>query len=93
MAEVVYRRAALLDLEGIVVRIAIDDPGGARRFRDRMLDRIDVLRRLPESAQPGPNSEPISGRSRSAATSRSSAWPCPRSRSCGSFTAHAISHA
>jgi toxin ParE1/3/4 len=54
MAEVVFRRAALRDLERIVVRIAVDDPAAARRFRDRMLDRIDVLRRLPESAQPRP---------------------------------------
>jgi toxin ParE1/3/4 len=54
MADVVFRRAALRDLERIVVRIAIDDPGAARRFRDRILDRIDVLRRLPESAQPRP---------------------------------------
>jgi toxin ParE1/3/4 len=54
MADVVFRRAALRDLERIVLRIAIDDPGAARRFRDRILNRIDVLRRLPESAQPRP---------------------------------------
>jgi toxin ParE1/3/4 len=29
-------------------------PGAARRFRDRILDRIDVLRSFPESAQPRP---------------------------------------
>jgi toxin ParE1/3/4 len=54
MAEVVYRRAALRDLEKIVVQIAVDDPGAARRFRDRIVDRIDVLRNFPESAQPKP---------------------------------------
>ena len=54
MADVIFRRAALRDLDRIVLRIAIDDPGAARRFRDRMLDRIDVLRTLPESAQPRP---------------------------------------
>jgi toxin ParE1/3/4 len=52
MADLVFRRAALRDLERIVLRIAADDPGAARRFRDRILDRIDVLRALPESAQP-----------------------------------------
>lgn len=54
MVEIVFRRAALRDLERIVVRIAVDDPGAARRFRDRILDRIDVLRNFPESAQPRP---------------------------------------
>ena len=54
MAEVVFRRAALRDLEQIVARIAVDDPGAARRFRDRILARIAVLRDLPESAQPRP---------------------------------------
>jgi toxin ParE1/3/4 len=58
MAAVVFRRAALRDLERIVVRIAIHDPGAAGRFRDRILDRIDVLRRLPESAQPRPEFGP-----------------------------------
>jgi plasmid stabilization system protein ParE len=32
MADVVFRRAALRDLERIVHRIAIEDPGAARRF-------------------------------------------------------------
>jgi toxin ParE1/3/4 len=54
MADVVFRRAAPPDLERIVRRIAIDDPGAARRLRDRILDRIDVLRNFPESAQPRP---------------------------------------
>jgi toxin ParE1/3/4 len=54
MADIVFRRAALRDLEHIVLRIAIEDAGAARRFRDRILDRIDVLRTLPESAQPRP---------------------------------------
>ena len=58
MAEVVFRHAALRDLERIVVRIAVDDPGAARRFRDRILDRIDVLRNFPESAQPRPEFGP-----------------------------------
>jgi len=54
MADVVFRRAALRDLEQIVARIAIDDPNAARRFRDRILARIAVLRDFPESAQPRP---------------------------------------
>ena len=54
MAEVVFRRAALRDLEGIVARIAIDDPNAAERFRKRILTRIAILRTLPESAQPRP---------------------------------------
>src|SRR5438105_2587811 len=58
MAEVVYRRVALRDLETIAVRIAMDDPGAAQRFRDRILDRIDVLRNFPESAQPRPEFGP-----------------------------------
>ena len=54
MAEVFFRRAALRDLEHIARRIAVDDPGAARRFRDRILERINVLRSFPESAQPRP---------------------------------------
>jgi toxin ParE1/3/4 len=54
MAEVVLSRAALRDLDRIIHRIAIDDPGAARRFRQRILDRIDILRDLPESANPRP---------------------------------------
>jgi toxin ParE1/3/4 len=54
MADVVFRRAALRDLEQIVARIASDDPNAARRFRDRILARIAVLRDFPESAQPRP---------------------------------------
>jgi toxin ParE1/3/4 len=54
MAEVVFRRAALRDLERIVHRIAIEDPGAARRFRERILIRIGLLRNLPESANPRP---------------------------------------
>jgi len=54
MAEVVFRRAALRDLERIVLRIDVDDPGAARRFRDRILNCIDILRDFPESAQPRP---------------------------------------
>jgi toxin ParE1/3/4 len=53
-AEISFRRAALRDLEQIVSRIAADDPNAARRFHDRILDRIDVLRNFPESAQPRP---------------------------------------
>jgi len=54
MAEVVFRRAALRDLEDIVARIATDDPSAAQRFRERVLARIAVLRAFPESAQPRP---------------------------------------
>jgi toxin ParE1/3/4 len=54
MAEVAFRRAALRDLERIVLQIAAHDPGAARRFRDRILARIDLLRHHPESAQPRP---------------------------------------
>jgi toxin ParE1/3/4 len=54
MAEIVFRRAAQQDLERIVLRIAVEDPAAGRRFRDRVLDRIGVLRSFPESAQPRP---------------------------------------
>lgn len=54
MAEIAFRRAALRDLDQIIFRIAADDPKAAQRFRDRILDRIDVLRGFPESAQPRP---------------------------------------
>ena len=54
MGEVVFRRAALRDLERIVHRIAIEDPSAARRFRERILIRVGLLRILPESANPRP---------------------------------------
>jgi toxin ParE1/3/4 len=54
MADVILSRAALRDLDRIVHRIAIEDPDAARRFRDRILTRIDLLRDLPESANPRP---------------------------------------
>jgi toxin ParE1/3/4 len=58
MAELIFRRAALRDLERIVRRIASEDPGAALRFRDRILDRIAVLRDFPESAQARPEFGP-----------------------------------
>jgi toxin ParE1/3/4 len=54
MAEVVFRRAALRDLEQIVARVALEDAGAAHRLRNRILSRISVLERLPESAHPRP---------------------------------------
>jgi toxin ParE1/3/4 len=54
MAEVVFRRAALRDLERIVHYIAVEDRGAAQRFRERILTRIGILRDLPESANPRP---------------------------------------
>ena len=54
MAEVVFRRQALRDLEQIGVRIALEDPGAAFRFRATVLRRIGLLKRFPESAQPRP---------------------------------------
>jgi toxin ParE1/3/4 len=58
MAEVVFRHRALRDLEQIGARIALDNPGAALRFRERILRRISVLKRFPESAQPRPEFGP-----------------------------------
>jgi len=54
MAEVLFRRAALRDLEQIGHRIAIEDVAAAERFRTTVFRRIGLLRRFPESAQPRP---------------------------------------
>jgi toxin ParE1/3/4 len=54
MAEVVFRHRALRDLEQIGISIALDDPGAALRFRDRVLRRISLLERSPASAHPRP---------------------------------------
>jgi plasmid stabilization system protein ParE len=90
MADVVFRGAALRDLEQIVARIAIDDPSAARRFRDRILARIAVLRDFPKALSRVRNSEPMSEPSPSAATSYSFARLSRRSPSCASFTARVI---
>jgi plasmid stabilization system protein ParE len=69
MADLVFRRAALRDLERITARIAREDPGAARRLRERILDRIDVLRTFADSAQPRPELVATSEQFRSGATS------------------------
>jgi toxin ParE1/3/4 len=58
MAEVVFRRRALRDLNEINARIAADNPGAAERFRTIALRRIRLLERLPEGAQPRPEFGP-----------------------------------
>ena len=54
MAEVVFRRIALRDLQQIGRHIALDDPAAAQRLRNAIARRIDVLRQFPESARPRP---------------------------------------
>jgi toxin ParE1/3/4 len=58
MAEVVFRRRAVRDLDEIGARIAADDPRAAERFRANVLRRIGLLERLPEGAQPRPKFGP-----------------------------------
>lgn len=58
MADVLFRRAALRDLEQIGRRIALEDAAAARRFRDATVRRIGLLRDFPESAQPRPEFGP-----------------------------------
>jgi toxin ParE1/3/4 len=50
----IFRRAALRDLEQIVAHIATEDANAAERFRRRTLARVGILRDFPESAQPRP---------------------------------------
>ena len=54
MAEIVFRRAAIRDLQKIGEYIATEDAAAAERFRSRIVRRINVLRRFPESARPRP---------------------------------------
>src|SRR5207253_4542548 len=58
MADILFRRAALRDLERIGRYIATEDPGAAERFRAAILRRIGLLRQFPESAQPRPEFGP-----------------------------------
>jgi len=58
MAEILFRRSALRDLQQIGQYIAREDAAAAERFRNTIVRRIDLLRQFPESARPRPEFGP-----------------------------------
>lgn len=60
MAEIIWSETALTDLDAIADYIAIENPAVAAAFVQRALDRVEQLRRHPQS---GPK-VPELGRSR-----------------------------
>lgn len=49
MARIIWTEPALLDLDGIADYISLDKPEAARRFVQRIFERIEQLRYHPES--------------------------------------------
>ena len=49
MARIIWTEPALLDLDGIADYISLDKPEAARRFVQRVFERIEQLRNHPES--------------------------------------------
>ena len=49
MARIIWTEPALLDLDGIADYISLDKPEAARRFVQRVFERIEQLRNQPES--------------------------------------------
>ncbi len=49
MARVIWSPTSLDDLNAILTYIASDSPANARRFGERILDRIELLADQPES--------------------------------------------
>ena len=58
MVDVVFRHRAWRDLDQVHARIAAEDVRAARRFRAKVIQRLALLQRLPESAQPRPEFGP-----------------------------------
>jgi addiction module RelE/StbE family toxin len=49
--EIAYTKKALSDLDEIEAYIALDSPRMARRWIQRIIDKIEQLRRFPESGK------------------------------------------
>jgi toxin ParE1/3/4 len=58
MADILFRRAAVRDLQQIGRQIALVDAAATQRFREAIIRRINVLRKFPESARPRPEFGP-----------------------------------
>jgi plasmid stabilization system protein ParE len=58
MADILFRRAAIRDLQQIGRHIGAADAIAAQRFREAIVKRINVLRQFPESARPRPEFGP-----------------------------------
>ncbi|HEU0067549.1 MAG TPA: type II toxin-antitoxin system RelE/ParE family toxin [Sphingomonas sp.] len=52
MADVIWRRDALNDLDGIIAYIEIDDPAAAIRVRNRLVELGDSLTEFPGRGRP-----------------------------------------